>query len=946
MRRTRLWLIATLVAVGATSYVLTRIIDARYPRDGAISGTVTDDLGAPIKEAKVWFEKHAEPEGNGDDRTSTSVERKDWARTDAEGAFAFEGLRPGTYTVGAEHGEHLDAQEQTVTVRPGRMASGLRLLLARGASIAGRVIDLDGNPVPGAEISATPQGKFAYRNATAGADGAFILRGLEPGPCNVHAYADGFFPYQRRSCAPAEGVAIKMRPLPRIRGRVIDKRTQQPVEVFGIADDDVPSDTVHHPGGRFELTTYPGEKTICVRAPGYALAVVKGVRAADGVKPDELLIELVPGVTLGFHLTSAETGEPIEGATLQLERPWVKPGFVEWNPAHDQKEPLPRLLELHSDAAGECSTDHFPPGLHEFTVTHPHFASQRIAVKVEEHETQKTVEVGLGKSLTILGRVVSKAEHSPIEGATIALQDPVTLSWVFLNEQKELPRTDASGAFVLERVTPGDYTLQVWCRRFATFKQEMRFDDGFDNELLVELSPAGRIVATVKTSDGSPAIGAHLPSALSWREAWIDAEGRRVIDDLEPGPNWVTAARDSRAMQEIVCVVVSPGEEMSIDIVLGEKALFGMVTSGGQPVADAYVDVTSRMNGFCWASRVSHGVATTDEHGRYRLEGLRPGAYAVSQGDRTVVVENKDVRLDIELDETDRSSVAGVVRMPGGRPAAGAFVSLLEEPVGDDRLDDLVRAYHSFPCWTHTDEDGEFTLGGARPSALRDEPGLQPGPYSLLVFKWGYAQRFLTIHKEPRKDIDDLEIQLERDIPVLASVSAEGGELPRKIRIAVCDEQGRLGTEVFRDVDFETRQCRIYGLGAGRFTLLAEAMGYAPIRTEVTVVTGHEPHVDLDFKKGHRLAVTVLDRDSAPIPLAEVVADPGGPVSLVASLLKRTSVEPADADGRVTYDHVADGEYTVRVLAEGYEHGAAPVRVAGGDEAVTVILEPATSDEE
>ncbi len=938
MKKTRPWLLAVLVVLAIGFYIAAKKIAHRFPRDGCISGTVTDEHGAPIRHARVWFRiRPASSDANGNEPQPT-VHDTEWVTTDARGNYASEALRPGTYAIGAEHYAHLDAEERTVEVRPARTTSGTNFVMNQGEAIAGRVTDWDGDPVPGAEVSArterefddryssaasavTTEGPFYFRGAVVGDDGAFLLRGLEPGPHELCAYAARFFPFRKTCSAPAEGVTVKLRRLPRITGRVVDKRTGEPMEVFGVAHDDVPSATERHPDGRFEIILDSGEYTICISTPGYAIATVKNVRAIEGVEPDDLLIELVPGATLGFHVTSEETGQAIEGAALELERDWVASGFGEY--------PEARPLKLLSDAAGACSTDRFPPGPHVFTVSHPEFRPKRIVVEVGKDEPQKTVEVALGKGLTIRGRVVSKADGAPLAGARLRLLDAPGPSWRCPGDNGHFAETDESGAFKIERVVPGDYTLSVWHDDYAPFRENVHFDDSFETELLVEMSAYGRILVTLKTSDGAPAAGGGVSLQGGWRTADANDEGKCVIDRLEPGEHVLSAVGAHCPARESACVLVSPGQDTLVDIVFGDKAIFGTLTAGGRPVTDAHVYAISDA-GLSGVTTQSDGRATTDEEGRYRIEGLRPGVYVVSPDDRTVTLGDEDVRLDIELDETDKGHIAGLLRMPNGRPAVDATIVLLPEFAGDDRQADLARSY--YPWWDDTDEEGRFTV--------RNVP---PGSYRLIPRKYGYAAPAVPIEKKAHSDISDLEITLQRDAVIAAHLRADHGEIPTDIWIAVCDEQGRIISAYPRQIDRETNTCLVSGLWPGRFTLVARAPGYAFSRGQADVTEGESTHLDLNLVKGHRLAVTVLNNSGTPLPAARVVPDSGDPISL-AILLSEGMDETTDEKGRAILHHAADGDYTVRVFADGYAPATAPVRIAGADEQITITLTPTEPD--
>src|SRR6185369_46234 len=68
-------------------------------------------------------------------------------------------------------------------------------LYAQTSQIQGTVLDSTGSAVPGADIKATQTATGAVRNATSGADGAYVLSSLPIGPYRVEVSKQGFTTY-------------------------------------------------------------------------------------------------------------------------------------------------------------------------------------------------------------------------------------------------------------------------------------------------------------------------------------------------------------------------------------------------------------------------------------------------------------------------------------------------------------------------------------------------------------------------------------------------------------------------------------------------------------------------------------------------------------------------------------------------------------------------------
>lgn len=146
----------------------------------AVTGAVTDKAtGAGVPEAKVRFYS-----------AETGAHE---TVTDQAGRFSLPGLAPDSYYISAEKDGYFPPSDAT---EPGRRLPMIRIAdggkdpidfqLQRYGSIRGRVINEEGKPVPGAQVTLpSPQ---PLRDAViSGDDGGFVFPKLVPGAYTILA---------------------------------------------------------------------------------------------------------------------------------------------------------------------------------------------------------------------------------------------------------------------------------------------------------------------------------------------------------------------------------------------------------------------------------------------------------------------------------------------------------------------------------------------------------------------------------------------------------------------------------------------------------------------------------------------------------------------------------------------------------------------------------------
>jgi hypothetical protein len=152
-----------------------------------------------------------------------------------DGVSVVRGFAPGV-PLRVEVTDARDARGRRLPLASARVESpagapSVAVVLGPGLSIAGRVVSTDGEPISGARIAAVPaaaldaalEGPFDAATTT-GADGEFVVGGLEPGAHLLLTVPPPGWaaPDPVETSAPSEGVTLRVRKSSSVRLRVVD----------------------------------------------------------------------------------------------------------------------------------------------------------------------------------------------------------------------------------------------------------------------------------------------------------------------------------------------------------------------------------------------------------------------------------------------------------------------------------------------------------------------------------------------------------------------------------------------------------------------------------------------------------------------------------------------------------------------------------------------------
>jgi len=938
-----------------------RGVTVRLVEGGFICGTVRDEEGDPVQYREVEFTRIWEEEELSEDTLWLGrFAVYDDSAEGRVGRYRSPALPPAEYVVKAWHPDWICDEERRVTVSAGGTVEDVDFVLDAGVTITGRVVDAHGEPVWGAWVDVLADSPGSSDITISNEEGAFCLRALRPGTHALKVFARDFIRHTGTIEAPAEDVVIVLDRGGRIFGRVLDKDTREPVELFwldirpeepaealtpeGRAEwldrwDDVEGASSYgeRPGGRFEHTGLRSWRySLTVSAEDYLTSTVKGIEVRKDAEPEEVVVELDPGTTVELFVTDARDGTPVEGAEVV---------------SHNLKEAIPSALPKYptTDAEGVCSFGPLEPGLHVETVLHERFGTTTVRFEVAPGERRKTIAVALEKGFTVSGIVVARENHVPIKGA----------SAVLAGRRDYKTKTDETGRFSLDGIDRDRYVLIVSAFGFATLRRPLDLDRAPQEELVIELGRGGTIAGRVADAEGSPIAGASVQirtpilNACFEHDMKTDSQGEFSVPSLAPGAYRVVAiSRDPgfrHGVMDSRRVVVREGEVARADFVLGAGvAVFGRITYGGEPVADASVSA-SLTDGALYRTDIGKIWTTGDNQGRYRIEGLSPGRYVLAvdttgqdfdagYGDMTYALQvaAQDAELDLDL---AADVVAGVVQDSEDRPCWMARVDLVPLLEGEGRLTAINSVRSRGRTGFEARKDGTFRISG-----------VAPGRYRLYVCPPTYeSTTIMDINKEPGRDVTDLVVTIGETEAVEGCATTEDGEIPEYVEVAICDGQGRFIANGGGGLDAGSARFPIADLVPGEYAILARAQGYGLARARAFVGAGRDTVVEFAFQRGSDLIVKTRDASGIPVPGANVVLDIDADFLITAETYQsrlyadfyREEFLATDETGSKFFRHVADGDYTLRVRCEGYEDAAVPVRVAGGDEAITVTLKRA-----
>jgi protocatechuate 3,4-dioxygenase beta subunit len=485
------------------------------------------------------------------------------------------------------------------------------------------------------------------------------------------------------------------------------------------------------------------------------------------------------------------------------------------------------------------------------------------------------------------------------------------------NRKTTLVPCDERGDFVVMGLAPGDYRVRAFAESYRETRVSVPIKVGETREEILELyAEPGVLFGKVVDQDGRGIAGArvrgeHAPENMYDRvETTTNADGGYELT-VSPG-RWALRAQapDDQASwaRETVEMETPMRVERNFVLFPGVR-VFGTITQGGEPLMLNRIEFA----GVSSATR-GGGRATTDANGYYETL-LRQGQYAVvvaGQRRATLDLQGKaQVRRDIEIPD---NVINGTVSDARTQTPLSKMWVLLEQLDG-----------------------GGTTMAGRQPrivithrNGFFELRAVEPGTYRLRAAAEGYVEtagvqvdippgdgtvRTFALNLQAAEAILDVTITNAMTgkplSGVLASrgISADTGEQIHVVgRPFLSDSSGAYVITNLLPGTYNFTFSR--AMGHGSWFLPTTCPG-------VTVHSGTENRLAVAMEPGGSLRVHV--RVEPEEPAGVVVPLPGTQVRLIApprALQLGLCLEAkTDLDGRVTFEPLPAGNYSVEITA-------------------------------
>jgi len=904
---------------------------------GLIVGHVEDADGRPVAGAAVTAEERRNP--SGEVRIEIGGRREEpRALADEDGAFRLGPLDPEKDWLVRASAEGLAPGETVVPgLEPHRTRKGVRVVLDRGAVLAGTVVDEQGRGIGEVALELAPaprrggaieiHGPEQALPAFAGVsddDGRFEIAGLPAGRFDLSLRRAGF---ARRSVSAIEigedpGTVevgeIELRAGQRMQGLVRD-RAGAPIEgvevhlqeaaprmafmLAGVPESEPAA--VTDPAGWFAVEELAEGKrySLSFRRRGY---VERSVGQLEVPRPEPLEVTLQPSSDVSGVVLDPD-GEPIAGARVELKR----------SRTAEMGGNVMKMIMVDNDttdAGGRFLFADQEPGTVSLSAEAAGFREAKLdGIEVPAGEDVTGVELPLEPGAVVVGQVLAP-DGRPAIGAEVRKLDERPQEFRFGGSP-----TDGEGRYRLEGLGPGPASIEVVHRDYPRAVRDLEVAPGVNNLDFV-LEGGVEVEGLVLAEDGAPIGGATvrlLPTGRYWGgpETSAEPDGRFRLSGVNDGDYTLWAGAEGYAAANGERHLTVAGEPLrGIEVRLERGgAIVGRVSGLAD---DELSRVRVRAEG---GSFFGLEGTPADYRGEFRIDHLRPGTYDVV-GEVTGTGKRASERVEL-AEGQDETRVE--LRFGGGLTLSGRAIQgqspLANVNVFAEGLD------VDSEGWTNSDPAGRFSI-----------EGLKAGRYRVRLRDWTSG----LAHDETFDLATSREVELRVPTARVAGRVVDSADarplsgVTLELHSDDPDDAGRLPTHS-ATTDLEGK-FEIGGVGDGAWRLTASRKGYAALSRQLNVQ--HERSVDdlrlgMDSTEGVTLEAR-LPTGAIPEELRVAVLDPAGGALLGGNYA-------TGENGRVRLSSVPAGNWELLVSGTGSATSALAVRAPGGP--VPVQLEPPTA---
>lgn len=452
------------------------------------------------------------------------------AETDAKGCLEFQGV-PYGMLISVQPMENIYRQSadqaQTVTLEKGKPAPTLEFRVPPMAVVNGKVQDMEGKPIAGAEVQWQVQNGPNYGDpsimpkVTTNEEGKFTCSDLSStGQYYFTARAKGYGPSQSSSVSAAteDEVVITLKPGITLKGHVVFGADSQPVPNMTLrkimpsnynSKDEVTTDA----NGQFTCEdlaagscSFSGTKY----RPEGSLVLSEQVTIDDSKPVQEKSLVAYLGRALHGTATLQETGEPVPDVNIQIypERENYS-RQLSANSASDGK------FEFHDLVAARYRVMIQKSGLalvekpNQEVAQQPWGQGKNLFVNVEKDKDPEALDLVFTKGGTVTGQVVD-ASDKPVSGCGVYATKSVPGNEGYGGNN--YTSTDEQGKFSLSGIELGvAMKLRAQGQQGQGTSEEITLTkEKPQSEVRIKMGEGSALKGSVKDADGKPLGNANI----------------------------------------------------------------------------------------------------------------------------------------------------------------------------------------------------------------------------------------------------------------------------------------------------------------------------------------------------------------------------------------------------------------------------------------------------
>lgn len=612
----------------------------RLSHGGSVEGFVSDANGSRVEGADVQLYVANTGERSMDVKSLN-------ARTDVTGYFRIWGIKVGDelqlYASARKEG-YAKTRSPIIGLTAQKPDAVTQIVMTDGGGVAGRITDVEGNPVPLAQIRAVsrefvgdPSGSAV--ESSSGSDGTYLVGNCTPGKTRITVTCPGFV-QQGREVTVTEGRVTQPVNFRLVRGNLISGRIAT-FEGKPLANAKVSARPLSGATGTGDaVSDKNGDYSIRDLGKGYfRIEASFTIKTDDGIQNYTFTLPRVASGTstadidcdvdnYGSGRIENEQNKGIDTFRLTLR------SRTDTQPTQDFRFNLDRS---YSKARGQYTILNLPRGVYSLQVTatgYETYREENLIVGPGKRTVFPTITLKSAGGLK--GMVISSTTDRPVYNATVRLLDMSQPEFTILSK-RELAYS--SNREIVEIINPDVYNDQL--------------DRNNENV------PVAKVRTNVATSARTEYDGTFsVPGAPA---------GTYTVEIDHPDYAPVRVP-DVRLMER------TPTDMGRIYLDAGGSLVGQVIDDRGEPVYQAVIQLPGV---------VPRKEARTDPGGNYALRGIRPGQYTVKirgtvhgrkshsfavvgiSADQATV---QDVRLDL---------MAILYARPSGAPAAASFSAQL-----------------------------------------------------------------------------------------------------------------------------------------------------------------------------------------------------------------------------------------------------------------------------